>query len=185
MLVCCEHGSFRRRERRVSKRADADQLRHALRLPKHGRSALGKRVEDHVLSYERVAGEGLLGAINNVTALRSKNAAMLNKHPVRRWQSRQWHIEARVGPPWHPSRSLPQVQLAKRSVTRHKLHLVSPRAARLGGKASVSISHRPARSLNVRVVLIPPLPWPQREPVRLDALTSWRSKLECPKRRTG
>jgi hypothetical protein len=35
MLVCCEHGSFRRRERRISKRAnaDADQLRHALRLP--------------------------------------------------------------------------------------------------------------------------------------------------------
>jgi hypothetical protein len=30
-----------------------------------------------------------------VTALRSKNAAMLNKLPVRRWQSRQWHIETR------------------------------------------------------------------------------------------
>jgi hypothetical protein len=67
MLVCCEHGSFRRRERRISKRAnaDADRLRHALRLPKHGRSALGTKVEDHVLSCERVAGEGLLGAINN------------------------------------------------------------------------------------------------------------------------
>lgn len=83
MLVCCEHGSFRRRERRISKRAnaDADQLRHALRLPKHGRSALGTKVEDHVLSCEPVAGEGLLGAINNVTALRSKNAAILEQAP--------------------------------------------------------------------------------------------------------
>ena len=135
MLVCCEHGSFRRRERRVSKRADADQLRHALRLPKHGRSALGKRVEDHVLSYERVAGEGLLGAINNVTALRSKNAAMLNEHPVRRWQSRQWHIETRVGSPWQPSRSLPQVQLAKRSVTRHKLLLGVAARGPAGGQS--------------------------------------------------
>ena len=67
MLVCCEHGLFRRRDRRISKRVngDADQLRHALRLPKHGRSSCGTKVEDHVLSCERVASEGLRGAINN------------------------------------------------------------------------------------------------------------------------
>src|SRR6516162_1809007 len=34
-----------------------------------------------------------------VTAARSKKAAMLNKLPVRRWQSRQWHIDTRVGSP--------------------------------------------------------------------------------------
>jgi hypothetical protein len=42
-----------------------------------------------------------------VTALRSKQAPMLNKLPVRRRQSRQWHIETRVGSPWQLSRSLP------------------------------------------------------------------------------
>jgi hypothetical protein len=109
MLVCCEHGLFRRRDRRISKRAtgDADQLRHALRLPKHGRSSCRTKVEDHVLSCERVASEGLRGAINNrhcATFERGGNAKQL---PVRRRKSRQWHIETRVGSPWQLSRSLP------------------------------------------------------------------------------
>ena len=51
-----------------------------------------------------------------VTALRSKKAATPNRLPVRRWQSSQWQIEMRLGPPSQRSCSLPQAQLATRSV---------------------------------------------------------------------
>ena len=124
--------------------------------------------------------------LTTVTALCSKNAAMLNKLPVRRRQSRQWHIETRTSP-WQLSRSLPQVQLAKRSVTRHKLSLHGVAARGPAGSKRRFRSRVAQREIDQRKGGAHPRPSRGRGaiPTRLAALTGWRSKLECPKRRTA
>jgi hypothetical protein len=98
MLVCCEHGSFRRRERRISKGANADAISCGMR------SCSQDTVDPHSEQKWKITSfpvnelrvKVFEAPSTTVTALRSKQAAMLNKLPVRRWQSRQSHIETRV-----------------------------------------------------------------------------------------
>jgi hypothetical protein len=48
------------------------------------------------------------------TSLRLKRAWVPKMLPVRRWQSRQWHIEIRTGSPSTVMRSWPQAHVASR-----------------------------------------------------------------------
>ena len=64
-----------------------DELRHALLAP-------WTEVEGQKPSDDRVAGEDPRPAARTFTALCSKKATILNKVPVRRCQSTQWHTSA-------------------------------------------------------------------------------------------
>ena len=101
MLVHCKHRLYGRWEGGIAKGTDGDtdELRHALRLPKHRRSAVGQKWKVTFLPVTELRMKVLGVPSTKVTAARSKKAAMLNKLPVRRWQSRQWHIDTRVGFP--------------------------------------------------------------------------------------
>jgi hypothetical protein len=47
---------------------------------------------------------------------RSNHAWLLKTLPVRRWHSRQWHIETRTGSPSHVMSNCPQLHAARRVV---------------------------------------------------------------------
>jgi hypothetical protein len=67
VLGCRENGLFRLRKRGIAESTDsnADQVRHSLWLPKHGRPTFWTEVEGHQLSDDRVAGKSLRPAIGN------------------------------------------------------------------------------------------------------------------------
>jgi len=146
-----------------------DELRHALLAP-------WTEVEGQKPSDDRVAGEDPRPAARTFTALCSKKATILNKVPVRRCQSTQWHTSADPMP-------------GKRMTASHRpepIRVAAVKWPERGMSASLARHWGTAQSRRMRTFARPP--WdhgdrpgagvrrPRRVCVRLGRARRWRRR---------
>jgi hypothetical protein len=95
---------------------DANQVSHPVRDPIEVRTATRTEVEGHRESAGGGAFKHRLRPRHDRHLLRCIETATLKALPVRRWQSKQQHIEILRGSPWQVTRRSPQWHLAIRSI---------------------------------------------------------------------